>query len=423
MMMSRALLCALSLVSQAARFKRDSQQAATVTIQGVTVHNYKKNNKEWIVFFDKAKASDVSIRSFCGSKCQFGGHPDRKGVAFAKVHGSEEELVEMLAGRSDVKMIESDSVVYAIPDIESKTSSLASWGLERIGVPGRPTTGKGVHVYVQDTGIRSSHEDYGGRASGAFDATVRPQVDCKPNAECAGDKQGHGSHCAGTAAGETFGVAPDAKIYAVKTLSDQGSGQSSWQYAGIDWVATKGKFPAVLSMSLGGSGVDPGYDEALEDAMKAGVVVVAAAGNSNADTCGFSPAYSTFAISVGATDSNNERAYYSNYGECNDIMAPGSDIVSVDAKTDDGSVAFSGTSMACPHVSGAAALLLEADTTLTKDEVLKVMKEKAAQNVISGLIATDPNYFLWVSSEPADSPIRQPPTAAPPPPCRRRFFC
>jgi len=424
MALSRALFCALSLVSQSARFKRDRQLAATVSFNGVEVHNYRENNKEWVVFF-KAKTSESSIKAFCGGKCDFQGHPDKKGVAFAKFHGGEEELVEVLKGQSDVKMIETDDLVYAIPEIESfETTSMASWGLERIGAGNRAFTGKGVHIYVQDTGIRSTHGDFGGRASGAFDMTTGGAgLECEEGSvTCALDAQGHGSHCAGTAAGTTFGVAPDAKVYAVKTLSDEGSGQRSWQYEGIDWVATNGHSPAVLSMSLGGNGKDTGYDDAFEATTEAGVVVVVAAGNSNADTCGFSPAFASAAITVGATDSNNERAYYSNYGTCNDIMAPGSAIVSAINTADTGSVALSGTSMACPHVAGAAALLLEQDGSRNREQVLQVLKEKALQNFISYQMSDDPNYFLWVSSEAAVSPPDQPPTATPAP-CRRRYFC
>jgi len=421
MTMSRVVLCALSLVGQAARFKRGQQQAASVTVQGVKVHNYKENNKEWVVFF-KPTAHDSDIQGFCQGKCEFQGHPDKKGLAFAKFHGSEEELEGMLVGQSDVDMIESDEVDYMIPEIESfQTRASASWGLDRIGVSSRATTGKGVHIYVQDTGIRTTHIDFGGRAVGAFDASVSGGQVCG-EAACAVDRQGHGSHCAGTAAGTTFGVAPDALLYAVKTLSDQGSGQRSWQYEGIDWVATEGNKPCVLSMSLGGQGKDAGYDAAFESAINAGVVAVVAAGNSNSDTCGFSPAFSKGAITVGATDSNNKRSSFSNFGVCNDIMAPGSAITSAHAADDTNSWTISGTSMACPHVSGAAALLLEADPTLGKDAILKKLKADGLPNYIEGVNANDPIHFLFVGTE--GRPDYEPKPPAPPAPaCRRRWFC
>merc|ERR1719150_1791356 len=338
-------------------------------------------------------------------------------MAFASIHGSEEELESMLAGQPFLDHIEVDDMAYMIPEIESfETRALASWGLDRIGASTRATTGKGVNVYVQDTGIRTTHTDFGGRASSALDMSVDNGKECNGAAGCAGDAQGHGSHCAGSAAGTRYGVAPDAKIYAVKTLSDQGSGARSWQYSGIDWVATKGKLPAVLSMSLGGNGKDAGYDAAFAAAIDAGVV---AAGNSNSDTCGFSPAFSKNAITVGATDSNNARAYYSNYGGCNDIMAPGSAIVSVNNAGDSGSRALSGTSMACPHVSGAAALLLETDSSLGKDAILKKLKAAALPNYISGINVNDPIYFLWVgtSGKPDYDPIAPAPPA-PAPACR-----
>jgi subtilisin family serine protease len=414
----KAAWACLFLVGEGARFRHAKQGAnGEVSIAGVPVHNYKPNSKDWIVLF-KPGTSTASIDAFCGDRCSFRGNPDEGGMAFAKVRGGEVFMEGMLSHDSDnAFLVEADEMMYAIPDVEVQEQSRntpRSWGLSAIGVQGRGATGKGTHIYVQDTGIRTTHIDFGGRAVGALDMTIGGEQGtvCTGDAPCAADVQGHGSHCAGSAAGETLGVAPDARIYAIKTLSDQGSGEMSWQYGGIDFVATKGKFPAVLSMSLGGQGVQVGFDAALEALTKAGVTAVAAAGNSNSDTCGFSPAFSTWAISVGATGEDNKRASYSNYGRCNQIMAPGSAIVSVDANFDTRTKKASGTSMACPHVSGAVALLMERDPEITFDQVLNSLTNSSVQNLISGLKQDDPNYFLWVSDEPAASPA---PTPAPVP--------
>merc|ERR1712087_686305 len=185
-----------------------------------------------------------------------------------------------------------------------------------------------------------------------------------------GDRQGHGTHCAGTAAGETYGVAPDALVRGVKTLSDQGSGARSWQYTAIDWVTVNGVRPAVLSMSLGGNGADPGYTTVIDAAVDAGVVVVVAGGNSNSDSCNFSPAFAANAITVGSTTSTDSRSSFSNYGSCTNIWAPGSSVPSAGHTSNSATRTLSGTSMACPHVSGGAALVLQRNPSWTPSRVL-----------------------------------------------------
>merc|ERR1719437_418950 len=168
--------------------------------------------------------------------------------------------------------------------------------------------------------------------------------ECNGDANCARDKQGHGTHCAGSAAGDTYGVAPLAQVRSIKVLSDSGSGQWSWSYSALDWLATSSVRPAVASMSLGGSGNQQAMKDAVDAAVAAGVVVSVAAGNDNTDACNFSPAYVPSAITVGSTDSTDRRSYFSNYGTCVDIWAPGSSVLSAGHTSDSASSTKSGTS-------------------------------------------------------------------------------
>jgi len=231
-------------------------------------------------------------------------------------------------------------------------------------------------------------------------------VECSPtDMNCAVDRQGHGTHCAGTVAGANYGVAPGATIRSGKVLSDQGSGSWSWSYAALDWLATSSIRPAVASMSLGGFGTQQAMADAVNAATAARVTVVVAGGNSNRDSCSFSPAFVPSAITVGATTSNLARSSFSNYGTCTDIWAPGSSVLSAGVGSDTAIATFSGTSMACPHVSGGAALLLERNPAWNYGEVLEKLLADARINCISGLLPGDTNAELYVGSD------------APPPPC------
>jgi len=285
-----------------------------------------------------------------------------------------------------------------------------SWNLHRIGVKDRPRDGKGVHVFIFDTGIRGSHKEFDGRVVPTLDFTVTAKgLLCEGDHSCAQDRNGHGTHCAGTVGGRNVGVAPGAKLHAVKVLDDQGSGDTTWQLAALDWLTTQNfqERPAVVSMSLTAQGRFPAFKLFIDAAIATGVVVVTAAGNSDDDACKFSPAYLTSVITVGATDSSDTRSYFSNYGSCTNIWAPGSEIRSAAHGDNVGFSTESGTSMACPLVSGAAALVLEENPTMSATMVQEVLQNRSESNAIWDLTSGDNNKLLSISDLAVG-----PPTAA-----------
>jgi len=295
-----------------------------------------------------------------------------------------------------VKFIEPDTTVEMIPEIEG-TPEAATWGLERVNADQRSRSGGGATVFVLDTGVRATHSDFTGRVIPTLDLTTGGLKECNGDLSCAADRQGHGTHCAGSAAGEKYGVATGASIRSVKVLSDRGSGSWSWSYSALDWMATSSIRPAVASMSLGGFGNQQAMRDAVDTAVNSGVTVVVAGGNSNTDACRFSPAFVPSAITVGSTTSTDARSSFSNYGTCTNIWAPGSNVVSADHRSDTGTRSLSGTSMACPHVSGAAALILEAEPSMAPSKVLAELQGNAFNDVLSGLRTGDVNKLLNVA--------------------------
>lgn len=350
----------------------------------------------------KPGTSDEQLAVMCKTNrngCNLAGHPSKGGVPFLEMRGSEGDLERVISmSNGAVKFVEPDQEVQMIPELEASEVEASTWGLNRIGADGRSRGGAGATIFVLDTGVRSSHQDFGGRASSALDMTSGEPVECNGDVGCAGDAQGHGTHCAGTAGGESFGVAPQAAVKSVKVLSDQGSGSWSWSFSALDWLAQNQVRPAVASMSLGGSGTIQAMREAVDAAVNAGVVVVVAGGNNNKDSCEYSPAFVPSAITVGSTTSSDTRSSFSNWGACTNIWAPGSDVVSASHTSDTGSVSFSGTSMACPHVSGAAALVLQESPSMKPSAVLSALQASAAQNYVKGLWSTDTNLLLSVAA-------------------------
>ncbi|RZU52992.1 peptidase inhibitor I9 [Krasilnikovia cinnamomea] len=274
------------------------------------------------------------------------------------------------------------------------TQDGATWGLDRIDQRARPlsttytypVTADTVTAYVIDTGVLYSHSDFGGRASYGYDSVGTDGVDC----------HGHGTHVSGTVGGATYGVAKRVRIVGVRVLNCSGSGTTAGVVAGVDWVTQHASRPAVANMSLGG-GASTALDDAVTASINSGVTYALAAGNSNASACSTSPARVGPAITVGATTNSDARASYSNYGTCLDIFAPGSSITSDWNSGSTATNTISGTSMASPHVAGAAALVLSRNPSYTPAQVRDALVADATANVVTGAGSGSPNRLLFVS--------------------------
>ncbi|AGJ58112.1 MULTISPECIES: S8 family peptidase [Streptomyces] len=280
--------------------------------------------------------------------------------------------------------------------IDATQDNPPSWGLDRIdqaetagdGAYTYPDAAGGdVTAYVIDTGVRVTHKDFEGRATSGFDA-----VD---NDEDADDGNGHGTHVAGTIAGAAHGVAKKAKIVAVRVLDDAGSGTTEQVVAGIDWVTANHEGPSVANMSLGG-GADPALDAAVEKAIASGVTFAVAAGNESSDAGEGSPSRVPEAITVASSTEDDEQSSFSNFGSVVDIYAPGSDITSAWNDSDDATNTISGTSMATPHVVGAAAVYLGGHPDATPEEVAKALTDGATPDAISNATEGTANKLLKV---------------------------
>ncbi|MFG1610274.1 S8 family peptidase [Actinoplanes sp. NPDC049265] len=326
------------------------------------------------------------------------------GGAVSQVYGAavtgfaarmSESAAKRLAADPAVAYVEQDQVLTA-----TATQTGATWGIDRIDQRNLPlsttytypNTASSVHAYIIDTGILTTHTQFGGRAASGYDF-----VDNDSNAT---DCNGHGTHVAGTVGGSTYGVAKAVQLVGVRVLDCGGSGTTTGVVAGINWVTSNAIKPAVANMSLGG-GASTTLDNAVASSIASGVTYGVAAGNGNAlglrqNACNYSPARVPTAITVGATQNNDAAASFSNYGTCVDILAPGVDITSSWYSSTTATKTISGTSMATPHVVGAAALVLQANPAYTPAQVASSLTSNATTGVVTNPGSGTPNRLLYV---------------------------
>jgi subtilisin family serine protease len=411
-----AVAALVALTSEAARVRRREDEAGPKPklVAGVPVHNYDLRfvqdeelrrqgsaaDLDWVVMF-RADATQQDLEKFCGGpakvgSCRVMGHADR-GLPFATAKVSEDKLAQMLKAHSGaVEFVEPDLPVYVIPEVpevpEAASSGEELWGHGTIKLEQATFTGAGVHIYVMDTGVRTSHQDFGGRAIPTLDTIVGDgeAVECNGDPTCAGDTDGHGTHCAGTAGGTAYGAAKESIIHAMKVCCGPGTNV----LAGMDWVGMMGGRPAIMTMSLGSWGTSESDKVAMDMLVDAGVTVFVSAGNNNDVACLKTFSFIDSAITIGSTTSANERSSFSNFGSCVNLWAPGSRIVSASHLDDVSSTIKSGTSMATPLAAGVGAMLLQEFPSYTPAQLLEVMIQRTQKDVLSRLKDDDSNFLL-----------------------------
>lgn len=415
------------------------QKKNMVIIAGVPVYNYHlrstsflenaSSSTDWIVMM-KANVSDGSVQSLCTDsvgKCLEKGLPSEAALPFAEVRTTESGLQELLERRGL-------EVAFVEPDIEGSGASRTApealpmptqrpWGLERVQASRRSDAGRGVHIYVVDSGIRFTHKEFTGRVQMDFQDTTlgESSIQCERSPSCGWDDHGHGTHCAATAAGENYGVAKAATVHNVKVLNRQNSFHTHNFLRAIRWLLQHAKQPAVVSMSLQTRGRCEVMNIAVEQLVQKGMTVVAAAGNYGMNACESSPGSARSAITVGAIDASSARwkeqqsvqsrglfaisqketpSEGSNWGSCVDVFAPGVDVLSAGHADDTSGTSMSGTSMAAPLVSGSAAVLLSGNPRLTPHDVKQILLKHAYKGEVRDPM-NSPNLILRSPSCPS----------------------
>ncbi|MGC5018759.1 S8 family peptidase [Micromonospora sp. DT47] len=331
----------------------------------------------------------------------------RHSGAVARTYSAALRGFEVRANAQAAARIAADPAVAYVEQnhtvsISGTQTNPPSWGLDRVDQRNLPldssytypNTAGNVHAYIIDTGIRTTHSDFGGRATWGTNTVDTNNTDC----------HGHGTHVAGTVGGSSYGLAKGVQLVAVKVLNCQGSGTNAGVISGVDWVTQNAVKPAVANMSLGG-GAASTVDTAVRNSINSGVTYGLAAGNdSGANACNTSPARTAEGITVGSTTNTDARSSFSNIGTCLDIFAPGSSITSAWRSSDTATNTISGTSMATPHVVGAAALVASANPSWTAQQVRDYLVTNATSNVVTNPGTGSPNKLLYVVNDSTPPP-------------------
>jgi subtilisin family serine protease len=353
---------------------------------------------EYIVVF-KSNAATVSADAVTASVEALGGQVTAVYGAVLNGYAARLPKAALAAVRSDpaVAYVAADAMIYLEPNPDEVSTDAvqtpATWGLDRIDQRSLPLnnqytyvrTGAGVHAYIIDTGIRSTHTQFGARANKVADFVG--------DGRAGNDCNGHGTHVAGTIGGSTYGVAKAVRLHAVRVFGCTGGAPWSRIISALNWVGLHRIRPAVANLSLGGGAYAP-VDSAINGLIAKNVVVVVAAGNDNANACLYSPARVPAAITVASTYYTDARSYFSNKGACVDIFAPGSYITSAWYTSNTATNTISGTSMATPHVAGAVALYLQAHPTATQLTVRNALVTASTKNKVTDP-GGSPNRLLY----------------------------
>lgn len=389
------IIAVVSMLAQAAV----AQPGLVIKAKGNAIKN------SYIVIFNRGRdASELAkeLATLHGSKVKHVYHHALQGAAYEMTAAQ----AEAMARNPWVASVEEDFELTIVGD----QANPPSWGLDRIDQQSLPLNnnyhydfnGTGVRAFVIDTGIRTTHTNFGGRAFWATDCTGEGQA----------DNNGHGTHVAGTIGSATYGVAKNVSLYAVKVCTANASCQNSAIICGIDYVTgqkqSNPSIPMVANMSLAGP-PSSSLNDSVQGSISAGVFYAVAAGNNSADACNYSPASSPNAFTVGATTTSDVLASFSNFGACVDIFAPGVGITSTWNTSDTATMVLDGTSMATPHVVGAAALILQQNPSWSPYQVTSELAIRASLNKVTNPGTGSPNRLLYTLAVP-------PPAGAPPMP-------